>query len=286
MAFNAKILLDSMHPEGDSRLTTFEITFPRFILAEFNTHRMLSRNAASSRARPTIKLIQEVKHDPYIPNFELNQPGMQSSTPMEEEHADLSRKIWLVGRDRAVEVVENLLLLKGHKQFINRPLEPYMWATVITSATDWTNFFALRCHNDAQPEFRTVARMMYKLYKQSKPTTVDYGDWHLPLIFEEDRKEFSIEDLCKISAGRCARVSYLTHDSRRDPQEDIKLHDKLTSQVPKHSSPLEHQAFPLKLQNGLIHQRCGNFEGWMQYRKRISNENIIDESMIQYVDQN
>lgn len=280
MAFNAKILLDSIN-EVDNRLTTFEITFPRFILAEFNTHRMLSRNAASSRARPTSKLIQEIKYDPYIPNFELNQPGMQSSEPLSEEHNDIAKKLWLVGRDRAIEVVENLLLMKVHKQWAGRLLEPYMWATVITSATDWTNFFALRCHNDAQPEFRTIARMMYKLYKHSKPTKLNYGEWHLPLIYEEDRKEFGVDILKKISAGRCARVSYLTHDSRRDPQEDIKLHDKLTSQVPKHSSPLEHQAMSLQYP-----KRLGNFIGWQQYRRFILNENITDEGMIQYVDQN
>ena len=43
MGFEAKVLADSVSPAGH-RLTTLEATFPRFVLAEFNTHRVFSRN--------------------------------------------------------------------------------------------------------------------------------------------------------------------------------------------------------------------------------------------------
>jgi hypothetical protein len=63
---NAKIVADSLSIHGD-RLTTLLITFPRFILAEVNTHRMLSKNTSSSRAIPFEKMIQSVEKDPFIP---------------------------------------------------------------------------------------------------------------------------------------------------------------------------------------------------------------------------
>ena len=52
MAYHAEVLIDSVNPAGQ-RLTTFVLRFPRFVLSEFNTHRMFSRNASSSRAIPT-----------------------------------------------------------------------------------------------------------------------------------------------------------------------------------------------------------------------------------------
>src|SRR5579862_3524964 len=39
MAYSARVLLDSTSPAG-VRLTTLEVTFPRFVLSEFNTHRV------------------------------------------------------------------------------------------------------------------------------------------------------------------------------------------------------------------------------------------------------
>ena len=62
----AEIIADSLSPQGH-RLTTFICVFPRIVLAEFNTHRMLSRNSASSRAIPFNKMLEMVKTNPFIP---------------------------------------------------------------------------------------------------------------------------------------------------------------------------------------------------------------------------
>ena len=62
----AKIVADSIYKQGQ-RLTTFTVVFPRFILAELNTHRMLSRNSASSRARPFQAMLNDVRKDPFVP---------------------------------------------------------------------------------------------------------------------------------------------------------------------------------------------------------------------------
>jgi hypothetical protein len=75
MGFGAKILADSFSQAGD-RLTTFEITFPRIVLAEFNTHRVISRNSASSRAIPVTTMLRMLDADPSSRAHWKNQKGM------------------------------------------------------------------------------------------------------------------------------------------------------------------------------------------------------------------
>lgn len=297
MAFDAKVLADSRSPAG-RRLTTLEATFPRFVLAEFNTHRVFSRNSASSRAIPIAKQLRRVLEDPYVPvEFGSNQPGMQAGPALEGEAHELAEREWLGARDDAVRRVLALVTDPGevdaaddlggvldrveeatrsrnrpeqwlnvHKQVANRLLEPFMWHTVIVTATEWDNFWNLRCHLDAQPEIRLVAEKMRAAVEGSEPDALGLDEWHLPLIRPEDREQVaSIEDLVKVSAGRCARVSYLTHDGRRDLQADVDLHDRLLESG--HMSPLEHPARPLA-----DAEWCGNFRGWCSYRKEIAGE--------------
>jgi thymidylate synthase ThyX len=274
MAFAAKILADSLSL-GGVRLTTFEATFPRCILAEVNTHRMLSRNAASSRAIPVEKMIQRVLDNPFIPEFRLNQKGMQAAEALDGDDADQAKHNWLAARDQAVANARQLHRLNIHKQYVNRLLEPWMWCTMIISATDWANFFALRCHPDAEPSFERIAGMMRNLLQDSKPKTVGFGDWHLPLIFDEDGDEVlkacgtvqqALDNLCQISAGRCARVSYLTHNGQRDHSADIELHDRLAKSG--HWSPFEHVATPAADSRSYV----GNFRGWIQLRNQMPGE--------------
>jgi hypothetical protein len=296
MSFDAKVLADSLSPAGH-RLTTLEATFPRFVLAEFNTHRVFSRNSASSRAIPIFKQLRRVLEDPYVPiEFGANQPGMQAGAPLEGEDRLAAEGEWLGARDDAVRRVLGLVagpeevgpeedlsaaltrieaLYKGeerpagwlnvHKQVANRLLEPFMWHTVIVTATEWDNFFNLRCHGDAQPEIRRIATAMRAAHEASEPAALGDDEWHLPLIRPEDREQVdSLEVLLKVSAGRCARVSYLTHAGERDLAADVELHDRLLESG--HMSPLEHQAQPAD------DEWCGNFHGWRPYRKTIAGE--------------
>lgn len=288
--FECKVLADSVSPAG-CRLTTLEVTFPRVILAEFNTHRMLSRNAASSRAIPTEKLIQRVIDDPFIPEFRANQKGMQAGEMLESEDAVYAREIWLEARGAAVAQAREMHELNIHKQYVNRLLEPWMWATVIVSATDWENLFALRCHPDAEPSFQRIAGMMRDAIDGSMPYFIDCNQWHRPLVDADDVAEvfellskghIKVEDceprLNKISVGRCARVSYLTHDGKRDHAADIDLHDRLVKSG--HWSPFEHVAQPIPPFRRLHEEHptgsayVGNFRGWEQYRKKFGGENI------------
>ena len=220
MRFDAKVLADSLSPAG-YRLTTLEATFPRFVLAEFNTHRVFSRNSASSRAIPIAKQLRRVLEDPYIPiEFGSNQPGMQAGSALSGEKRDAAEREWLHARDDAVRRVLGLVAdpdaisadddlldvlgeveeairnraqpaewLNVHKQVANRLLEPFMWHTVIVTATEWDNFWNLRCHPDAQPEIRLVAESMRAAAMDSEPAELGWDDWHLPLIRPEDREQ-------------------------------------------------------------------------------------------------
>lgn len=263
MSYHTKVILDSVSPKG-FRLTTMEVRFPRIVLAEFNTHRMLSRNSASSRAIPVARTLATVLGDPFIPIYwGKNQKGMQANEELTEYAQDQAQRAWLRARDAAVQAARELMDLGVHKQIANRVLEPFMWHTVIVSATTYKNFFALRCHPDAQPEIQRAAYMMREAMDKSAPSLVDYGEWHLPYIDDEDRKNFALPELKKISTGRCARVSTLTHDGNRDPQKDISLGTDLATKG--HWSPFEHPATPLEGQ-------FGNFLGWFQYRKEFPTE--------------
>lgn len=269
--YAVQILCDSLAPSG-KRLTTWELTYPRFVHAELMTHRLFSRNSASSRAIPVEKLMERVRTDPAMPLFwGKNQSGMQAYAELETNAKEEAARLWLEARDQALEFAELMHNLGAHKQIANRVLEPWMFITVILSATEFDNFFHLRNHHAAQPEIAWVAKQMWREYNDKKPREVPAGAWHLPLITQEERLGCDLDTLKKIATGRCARVSYLTHDGRRDLQKDIELHDKLcagpATGEPGHWSPFEHVAMALP-----VPQRSGNFIGWRQYRKDFEAE--------------
>lgn len=269
MAYDCKILADSLNPQG-CRLTTFEITYPRMVLAELNTHRVFSRNAASSRAIPTKKLLERIRTDPVIPVWwGKNQAGMQAKEELQGREKDLAIKGWLKARDQAVASAEYLAYdLNAHKQIVNRLVEPWMWVTNILTATEFNNFFALRCDEDAQPEIKKIADLMFDEYfVLSKPKQLKAGEWHMPLVPDADElaQVMSVEDIVQVATGRAARVSYLTHDGKRDPSADISLHDALLKSG--HMSPFEHCAAAQDNKEWI-----GNFQGFKQYRKGLLNE--------------
>lgn len=277
--------MDSESPNGD-RLTTMEVTFHRFVLAEFNTHRAFSRNSASSRAIPLRKAdgrgsLDRIKHNPAMPlEWASEQPGMSGGTELEGFDLDAARymfgKVW----DSTIHHIENYLNtvekeypdLEGrelkshflHKSLINRLLEPFMWHTVIVTATEWDGFWDQRCSPLAQPEIRAAAEAMKAAYDASTPEMIGFGDYHTPYILAEEYQELELKDRCKASTSRCARVSYLNHNGLRELDIDLNMFEKLRDpgDGPPHWSPLEHIATPsLKVEHPL-----GNFKGWHQLR--------------------
>jgi hypothetical protein len=151
----AEILADSKSPQGD-RITTLKVVFPRIVLAELNTHRMLSKNSASSRAIPFKKMVKSVSENPFIPlAWQKEHKGMQGTEYVDELEASMLAADWLVAMSYAVKyankLTEGTTLSTGTKlsgttkQLCNRLLEPFMYHTVILTGTEWENFFKLRC---------------------------------------------------------------------------------------------------------------------------------------------
>lgn len=260
MTISATIIADS-RSENLTRLTTMELRYPRFIHAEVMTHRMFSRNASSSRAIPVERLIADVMSDPAMPiHWGKNQRGMQAK----KEHDALIEGLtpeqhWLKARDQAVEMALQFSLAGYHKQVVNRLLEPFAHINVIVTATDWANFFTQRLHEDAQPEIHELARQMHIAMEHSRPKIIPVGQWHLPYVTESG----DISVLKRVSAARCARVSYKTHDGRTPSvEEDLALFDNLATAEPRHLSPLEHVCTP-----GKARGRRANLRDWVQLRK-------------------
>jgi thymidylate synthase ThyX len=277
---SAKIICDSVDEAGH-RLTTMEVKIHRFVLSEFNTHRAFSRNSASSRAIPVKKQIERVLTDPALPiSWPAEQKGMQGGEELPSLSRDVAIHLWYGARDSTVATVQHLVGLGLHKSVTNRLLEPFMWHTVIvTSETaGYENFFNLRCSSLAQPEIRYAAEQMREAYNLSRPRLLNYGEWHLPYIdrdtFYEAHQVDSHESITNIymmvSAARCARVSYLTHDGNRDVNEDLAMYERLVSADPMHASPLEHVATPWGGHGLASHLGC--FPHFDQLRHRVEGK--------------
>jgi thymidylate synthase ThyX len=217
-------------------------------------------------------MLERIKQTPFVPEeWGSNQRGMQAGPSLTGESAEEARKAWLACRDQTICWVERLLELGVHKQLANRLLEPFMWVTVIVSATEWANFFNLRLHEDAQPELQKVARLLAEHLAVSEPQPVAIDAWHLPYIQADEREELSVELQKQCSVARCARVSYLTHDGKRDTAKDVELYERLLNGSGLgHWSPFEHVATPRP--TDAPDSREGNFKGWLQYRKMFPNE--------------
>lgn len=285
MTISAKVVEDSetVTPSGKViRLTTIEARYPRFIHAEVMTHRMFSRNASSSRAIPTKRAVKMIREDPAMPiHWGANQKGMQAEREMSAVPKALVRFLWLMGMWIMTTIALLADRLGAHKQIVNRLCEPWAHITVVISATEWANFFALRRHPDAQPEIQALAEEIYQAISWSDPQYLNAGEWHLPYIDENyDLREARvyaaqtgqdvIDILKQMSAARCARVSYLTHDGKNPTvEQDVMLYKRLAGSAPIHASPLEHQATPTNEEDFVA-----NFQGWKQFRKEHANENV------------
>lgn len=284
--YECKIVADSLAPCG-KRLTTITATYPRFIHAEVLTHRDRARNSASSRAIPWKKMMAAITENPVIPiRWGSEQKGMQ--TGGEIEAVEEAETLWLEARDNAIESAQKLAALGVHKSLVNRLTEPFMWITVVMTATEWQNFFRLRCHPDAEIHFQKIAGMIRDELEASTPVTLEEGEWHLPFIQPDEIANINgyfidengqmklhpfvpryIDILPKVSVARCARVSYLTHEGKRDMEKDLELFDKLVQGSGfGHFSPHEHVA---KACSTLV--RSGPYIGWEQYRKSFPLEN-------------
>jgi len=268
--------------------------------------RDISKNSASSRTIPLHRMIKMVMDDPYIPEkFSKNGPGMQAAGWLDGISHDRARSRWLDARDNAI--IQAIAMLNEvdratcfakvpdvarfyadvnaivapefsvHKQDVNRLLEPWGWVKQIVTATEWPNFFALRCDRAAHPAFAKVARMLYLAYRKSTPTPVPEGEWHLPYVSAWEQQNLSLDQQKDISAARCAWVSYWPPDAVEGEATDYekvkRTVNKLTTSRPGHFSPFEHQASPMSTYQEHYHPEWrSNLKGWLQLRKLMPEE--------------
>ena len=358
----AEIVADSLSPQGD-RLTSLLITFPRIILAEVNTHRMLSKNTSSSRAVPFSKMVEAIRNNPFIPiAFQKHHKGMQGTEYMIGEDTDQSEILWNVSKDEAINTAIDLYNHGVTKQLCNRLLEPFMWTTMLITGSKegWDNFFNLRCpqyveyaqfaggrlvfkskkeyietlgkgdnyseldwfeinEGHAEIHMMALAEAIYDAMNESTPKQLNPGEWHIPfgdkiswykcneilsikefkemVVFGQTQRKVpnDIQELqVKISTAMAARTSYtvIGDEKEIDYIKMIALHDKLVSQNPPHSSPLEHCARAMDKEEyesfvkgriyvskskRLMSDSSGcfgwvnNFKGFIQYRYMIDN---------------
>ena len=256
MTATARIIADSMNRNGQ-RLTTVQVRYWRAVHAELMTHRAFSRNASSSRAIPVKKMLAQVWNDPAGPlHWGANQAGMQAEQELTGWRRSAAQALWRFSGRVMCAAAWAGMKLGLHKQVANRLLEPWQFITVVITATDWDNFFALRDHPAAQPEIRDLAAAIRTAMAASVPRRLEWGEWHLPYV----RPGVEVEEALKSSTARCARTSYLNHDSTApSPEQDAALHDRLMLADPPHASPAEH---PAQARPG----RFANLSGFCSYR--------------------
>ena len=290
---SATIIADSINADGN-RLTTFELVYQRFIHSELMTHRMLSKNAASSRAIPISKMLELIDESPAMPVFwGKNQPGMSAKEELSEHDIAAAKTLWYEGTRHAIETVQQLNVIGLHKQIANRISEPWQMMKSVVSGTEWANILWLRNHDAAQPEFHELARCIQEEFDASVPQLLAPGQWHLPYIKsilvgnfgQEFENGVTLEQAQKISASCCAQVSYRKLDDSIEKALDI--YEKLVGMDRQHASPFEHLGTPMEShqswsvpQAGITHRDIkskfwsANFQGWIQYRKLLPNEAV------------
>ncbi|QXV71787.1 putative FAD-dependent thymidylate synthase [Pseudomonas phage psageK4] len=300
---SAKIIAISIAPNGQM-IVTWELEYQRFIHGEFMTHRLFSRNAASSRAIPVSAIIDQVRNDPAMPiHWGQNQPGMQAKSELGRFRKKAAIKLWKLAARTACKLAEAMNRIGLHKQAANRTLEPYQTMKTVMTATCMDNFFWLRNHEDAQPEIRELARLMWEALQKALPNAIQLkpGEWHVPYVFVhrdstdtlryigDELQYYTLEEALAISSSCCAQVSYRKLDDTLEKAQMV--YKRLVESEPVHASPFEHQATPMyepdfycgdcqqqpDWEDGVTHADrngkfwSGNLIGWVQHRQLIPN---------------
>lgn len=252
---SAKVIAHSTSYLG-REVVSYILEYPRYIHSELLTHRVFSKNSASSRAIPYPKFVEMVKGKPVKPIWTYSNKGMQG--PVVSDHDDITAMDgkWLEARDKIIEYTDYLNGYGAHKQNVNRLLEPWMHIRILLTGTEFDNWFQLRDHPDAHPEIQQLARVMRLAKEASTPVYLKPGQWHVPFgdnIPDEELNKLvsstpSLEEIpellvrlrLKIASARCARTSYNDFEGAQDFKKDVALFDRLIVQEPMHASPSEH----------------------------------------------
>lgn len=234
----------SVSPSG-AEVITFITRQPKSFDAEIEKHRMLSTNSSSSRAVP---FHRSFDRGVFVPkDIRKQEKGMQGYTQLVgDDLRDVFTKLEDLGAD-VYDVINSLVAkYEIHKQHANRYLEPWLFQDKIwTGNVEWFDYFyGLRTAEDADPGIQIIANLMKEAQAKSKPMGLQPGEWHLPLIKEDEYVKYSQDVLKAISSARCARISYSSHDGQSSVDRDIEFAKWLWQQ--EHRTPFEHQLTPME----------------------------------------
>lgn len=151
---------------------------------------------------------------------------------------------------------------------------------------DWLKF------NKGQAEIHLMdlAEKIYDAMNESTPKQLVSGEWHIPfedkmdttkwdLDLAEGHFDFSLAKV-KVSTAMAARTSYTVVGDEKeiDYKKMIELHDRLISQDPPHSSPMEHTCVCVTDED-YNKSFKGKEKGWFRnYKGFKSYRQIIEES--------
>lgn len=242
------------------RLLSVECVYPRIIHPEVLRHRVFSNGVSSSRATPVETLIKNATYTPR--HWTLNQPGMVGVACADEDKIAVAEHHWNSARAEAIARARALARHGFHKQHVNRILEPFSFVRHLITSTEWDNFFALRLAPDADPEIQDLARAIKGAIDASVSA---YRLVHAPYVSRDEQDRLGYEVSQRVSAARCARVSYMKHNGTKPTlSEDLELFDRL--QAAGHWSPMEHTATFIS-----EHAMFANFRGWQSLRHEMQN---------------
>ena len=301
MSFNTvKVIQDSI-TQGGNRLITYEIETYRYIWAEVLTHKMLNKNAQSSRAVPVNSVLSINEDTPVEPIvWGKNKGGMSASEVLEGWQLEAAKQIWQESARTSFIFSKRLSDLGLHKMWANRITEPYSRIKVVMSGTEWDNFEWLRDDPDAaQPEIVDLARKIKEAKAESNPLLLKAGMAHVPyvtrrfaadniMMYQVEGEGFvSLDTALKISASCCGQVSYRKLDDTFE--KAMQIYNRLFDGPKPHYSPCEHQGIAMKSEKagmiarispntwekGISHmdKDCnfwsGNLKGFIQHRKLL-----------------
>ena len=168
----AEIVAHSKRAETGEEVITYKLTFPRIILSELNTYKMIEKNTSSSRAIPFEKMVEVVEKDPFLPiAWQLSHKGMQGTEYLTDpKHIEEKTNTWLAARDMAIDISRELVHdivrvtyddsegcnaisnieipnTSLSKNYGNRLLESFMWVTQLCTGTreSFEHLFNQRC---------------------------------------------------------------------------------------------------------------------------------------------
>lgn len=289
-----KIIANSINKWG-KKLTSYELVYGRPIHGEVNTHRMLSKNAASSRAIPVKDVIRMVRENPaFLTRYGSNQAGMQDKGVEHDAPVILpwseteytAREVWLLAAADMCDYAQAYEDAKYHKQVANRLLEPFQWMKTVMTGTEFENLFWLRDHPAADPTFQELVSKMRVAYNESKPVFLEPGDWHVPYYYDGVWVKDSVnskgeaidiycntlQDALEISMSCCAQVSYRKLDDSQEKAKSVVNRLNLNGEQPDdpaHASPSEHQGTPMQFDPKVFNNFVEN--GVTSYHKDLGH---------------